>query len=97
MDMIKDNADKYALSYLGDVSFGTLEARLYRHAIDHLMDNYHLRGLAAASFGPEARFWNCHEQSFDFDQLLGFLGGKGKLRIEDGVVRLGFAPACGGH
>ena len=52
MDMIKDNADKYALSYLGDVSFGTLEARLYRHAIDHLMDNYHLRGLAAGMLAP---------------------------------------------
>ncbi len=56
-----------------------------------------LRGLAVAAFGPEARFWNCHDQSFDFDQLLGFLGGKGKLRVEDGMVRLGFAPACGGH
>jgi probable metal-binding protein len=55
------------------------------------------RALTAATFGPDTRIWNCHDESFDFDGLLGFLGAKGKLVVEGGVARLGFVPACGGH
>ncbi len=43
MDMIRDNADTLALGYQGNAGFGTLEAKIYRHSIDHLMDNYSLR------------------------------------------------------
>lgn len=43
MDMIRDDADTLALGYQGDAGFGMLEARIYRHRIDHLMDNYSLR------------------------------------------------------
>lgn len=52
MDMVKDNANKIALSYLGELAFGTLEARIYQHDIDHLMDNYSLRGLSAGMQAP---------------------------------------------
>jgi iron complex outermembrane receptor protein len=52
MDMVKDNADKIALSYLGELSFGTLEARIYQHDIDHLMDNYSLRGQTTGMQAP---------------------------------------------
>ncbi|MES2000082.1 MAG: TonB-dependent receptor [Pseudomonadota bacterium] len=43
MDMIKDDADKVALSYKGEHAFGSLLVRAYWHDIDHLMDNYSLR------------------------------------------------------
>lgn len=43
MDMIRDDADTLALGYQGDAGFGMLEAKIYRHRIDHLMDNYSLR------------------------------------------------------
>lgn len=52
MDMVKDNADKYALGYAGNFAFGTVEAKVYRHEIDHLMDNYTLRGLASGTIAP---------------------------------------------
>jgi iron complex outermembrane receptor protein len=43
MDMIRDDADTFALGYQGDAGFGVLEAKIYRHRIEHLMDNYSLR------------------------------------------------------
>jgi len=55
------------------------------------------RELTAATFGANTRIWNCHDESFDFDGLLAFLGAKGKLVVKDGVAQLGFVPACGGH
>lgn len=56
-----------------------------------------LRARTASAFGTDTRFWNCHDESFDFDQLLEFLGSRGKLIIHDGIAKLGFVPACGGH
>ena len=53
-----------------------------------------LRAAAAQAFGPEAVFCNCHGDTFDFDGLLVFLSSRGKLLVRDGVVSLGFAPAC---
>jgi iron complex outermembrane receptor protein len=52
MDMIEDDADKVALSYAGEFGFGNVEAKIYRHAIDHRMDNYSLRGLSAGMLSP---------------------------------------------
>lgn len=43
MDMIQDDADKAALSYSAQYGFGEVEAKIYRHEITHLMDNYSLR------------------------------------------------------
>jgi probable metal-binding protein len=56
-----------------------------------------LRAQAAAAFGPQATYCNCHGDSFDFDGLLAFLGSRGKLVVKDGVASLGFVPACDGH
>lgn len=52
MDMIKDNADKLALGYNGQYSFGEVEAKIYRHEITHLMDNYSLRNLSSGMIAP---------------------------------------------
>lgn len=56
MDMTKDLAEKLALSYTGDG--GALEARVYMHDIEHLMDNYSLRPnlnpMAMWAFAPAA-------------------------------------------
>lgn len=52
MDMIKDDANKAALSYNGQYSFGDVEAKIYRHEITHLMDNYSLRGLPSGMLAP---------------------------------------------
>ncbi|HWR76928.1 MAG TPA: TonB-dependent receptor [Thiobacillus sp.] len=43
MDMVKDEADRIRLAFKGDTPLGKLEAGLYRHEIDHLMDNFSLR------------------------------------------------------
>lgn len=43
MDMVRDDASKVGLSYRGNTAQGTVEARVYWHDIDHLMDNYSLR------------------------------------------------------
>ena len=53
MDMIRDDADTLALGYQGDAGFGAIEAKIYRHSIDHLMDNYSLRPAAMSRmFAP---------------------------------------------
>lgn len=52
MDMIRDDANKAALSYNGQYAFGAVEAKIYRHEITHLMDNYSLRGLASGMLAP---------------------------------------------
>lgn len=49
MDMTRDDATTYALDLVGNLSFGTLTTKLYRHDIDHVMDNYSLRTTAMAS------------------------------------------------
>lgn len=57
-----------------------------------------LRTAATVKFGEGAVFGNCHGDRFDFDGLLAFLEGKGKLALlgEDQLV-LGQVPACSGH
>jgi hypothetical protein len=45
MDMVRDDADRARLGFRGDTPLGALEAQVYRHEIDHLMDNYSLRPL----------------------------------------------------
>ena len=81
-----------------------MEDRVFGHDVMQLlmqrggaMPVEEFRALTEATFGPDTRIWNCHDENFDFDQLLQFLGGKGKLVVQDGVARLGFVPACGGH
>lgn len=49
MDMVKDDADRIRLAFKGDSPLGQLEAQVYRHEIDHLMDNFSLRPLAGPS------------------------------------------------
>jgi iron complex outermembrane receptor protein len=40
MDIVKDEALRVNLALEHEVRFGTLHARVYRHAIDHRMDNF---------------------------------------------------------
>ena len=56
-----------------------------------------LRCLAAARFGDEAVFGNCHGDLFAFEELLQFLEEKGKLAMRGGFVALGHVPGCSGH
>lgn len=53
-----------------------------------------LRAASAAAHGQTAIYSNCHGDSFDFDGVIAFLGSKGKVRVTDGTVSLGMAPAC---
>ncbi|MGE5320018.1 MAG: TonB-dependent receptor domain-containing protein [Hyphomicrobiaceae bacterium] len=43
MDMVKDDANRVRLAFKGATPIGQLEAGLYRHEIDHVMDNFSLR------------------------------------------------------
>ena len=53
-----------------------------------------LRADAAATYGVEATFCNCHGDTFDLEGVLGFLARKGKIALEGGRVSLGDVPAC---
>ena len=56
-----------------------------------------LRASAAARFGPHVVFSNCHGDRFDFEGLVEFLSGKGKLSRTGDVISLGAVPGCSGH
>ncbi|MBM3879929.1 MAG: hypothetical protein FJ387_09455 [Verrucomicrobia bacterium] len=43
MDMLEGDGYRVGLRHAGEFGFGTLESRVYRHEVDHLMDNYSLR------------------------------------------------------
>ena len=49
MDMIKDDSWRVGLSHNGEYEFGEVEGRVAFHSIDHWMDNYSLRPLAAGA------------------------------------------------
>ena len=53
-----------------------------------------LRAASVAAHGAAATYCNCHGDSFDFDGVIAFLGGKGKIQVAGGTVTLGMAPAC---
>jgi len=52
MDMIKDDADWINLAWSGKVGDNGMKVRAYWHDIDHLMDNYSLRGPLAGMYAP---------------------------------------------
>ena len=56
-----------------------------------------LKVLAAAAFGADALYGNCHGDRFDFEGLLAFLSSAGKLSVEGDVASLGRVPGCSGH
>jgi iron complex outermembrane receptor protein len=49
MDMIQDDSWRVGLRHTGEYDFGELEGRVAVHSIDHLMDNFSLRPLAAGA------------------------------------------------
>ncbi|MCX6548523.1 MAG: DUF2492 family protein [Acidobacteria bacterium] len=53
-----------------------------------------LRAASVAAHGPAAVYCTCGGDSFDIDGVLGFLGSKGKVTVQNGTVSLGMAPAC---
>ena len=53
-----------------------------------------LRAASVVAHGASAIYCNCQGDSFDFDGVIAFLGSKGKIRVADGIVALGMAPAC---
>jgi iron complex outermembrane receptor protein len=53
MDMTDNCQQRINLRYLGELSFGTLEARAYHEDIEHRMD-----------FGPDRRFWHGSNSGF---------------------------------
>ena len=46
MDMLGNTERRFSLRYLGQLTWGTLEARAYRETVDHYMN-----------FGPDKQFW----------------------------------------
>jgi probable metal-binding protein len=56
-----------------------------------------LKAVAEEAFGSRPVFGNCHGDVFDFEGLLAFLAGKGKLTRTGDEVFLGHVPACSGH
>ena len=56
-----------------------------------------LKGLAAAAFGEDALYGNCHGDRFRFEGLLEFLASAGKLTLDGDHAALGHVPGCSGH
>lgn len=54
MDMIKDDSWNFGLTQKENLSWGTVENRLYVHDIDHLMNNYTLRPVIPGGMAMEA-------------------------------------------
>lgn len=54
MDMVKDDANRIRLAFKGDTPIGKLEAGVYRHEIDHLMDNFSLRPMMSGTSRMQA-------------------------------------------
>ncbi len=46
MDMLGNDQKRVNLRYLGDLDWGTLEARVYHEDVDHFMD-----------FGADKKYW----------------------------------------
>jgi iron complex outermembrane recepter protein len=76
MDMIKDDADAVNLAWEGKLGDTSVTARVYWHDIDHLMNNYSLRGLTAGMYAPAT--------STDMGLVLG-----GKRSLAGGRVSFG--------
>lgn len=76
MDMVKDDADAVNLAWEGRLGDTRMTARAYWHDIEHLMDSYSLRGLAAGMVAPAA--------STDLGLVLG-----GKRNLAGGRVNFG--------
>jgi probable metal-binding protein len=55
------------------------------------------RNAAAAAFGANAVYGNCHGDRFSFDGVLAFLAAHGKLAHRGDEVSLGTVAACSGH
>ncbi|MEW6118869.1 MAG: TonB-dependent receptor [Pseudomonadota bacterium] len=77
MDMVVDDADRVRLAFKGDTPIGRLEAGVYRHAIDHVMDNYSLRPLA----GPARMIAPSTSDDTGFTLALARAAGSGTLRL----------------
>ncbi len=56
-----------------------------------------LKALAAAAFGGDALYGNCHGDRFGFEGLLEFLASAGKMTLDGDDVALGRVPGCSGH
>lgn len=53
-----------------------------------------LTKIVAGEFGTDARFTTCSAENLSLPGLLTFLGERDKVRLSDGVVFPGGAPAC---
>ena len=56
-----------------------------------------LKSAAAATFGEQAVYGNCHGDRFGFDGLLVFLASAGKVALQGDVVSVGLVSGCDGH
>jgi len=54
MDMIKDDAWRFGITWQETFDWGTIENRLYVHDIDHLMDNYTMRPVMPGAMAMES-------------------------------------------
>jgi len=80
MDMIKDDGGRVGLRYSGQHDFGTVEARVYVHTIDHLMNNYSLRPLPVGSMPMQSP-----ATSNDFGCSLGVSVPEGRQTLRAGT------------
>ena len=53
-----------------------------------------LRDKLSQSYGTNVVYTNCQGDSFNFEQLIGFMASRQKIAITDGTVKLVRANIC---
>ena len=53
-----------------------------------------LRSVVANTFGTDAIYTNCHDDAFNFEQLLDFMTQRQKIVLRNGTVQLNKANIC---
>jgi probable metal-binding protein len=78
-----------------------MPATAHGHEILHLiigaapgLTRDELRRMTERRFGSECRFHTCSASGMDFDELLRFLEGRGKIAFVDGTVTADPAAVC---
>lgn len=77
MDMVKDDADRIRLAFEGESPLGEIGVGVYRHEIDHVMDNFSLRPLT----GPARMIAPSTSNDTGFTLRLARPAGSGTLHL----------------
>lgn len=75
--------------------------KVHAHQILALLDSYtapvalaDFRARVTSTYGSNVIFINCHEDSFNLDQLIDFMVMRQKVTVTNGTIQLNKANVC---